>query len=175
MTEDANANPYAAPSSAQQHSYGAFSLLDAVRLALAILGMSLLTLTIFGSLAWDGTISIFPLQDQAHFISLMTSVGLAVCAFLSQIVGRLTRFRYGYGVSFTVMVATAIAYLFWVSWPIAIYYTYFDLSNVFAVYTSIAFVPALIVSIPLIHARAGLIAFASFATLGVLVLYATLR
>lgn len=173
MTEHANANPYAAPSSVQQHSHGAFSLLDAVRLALAVLGMSLLTLTIFGSLAWNGTISIFPLQDQAHLISLMTSVGLAVCALLSQIVARVTRFRYGYGASFTIIVATAIAYFFWASWPIAIYYTYFDLSNVVAVYTGMAFVPALIVSIPLIRARAGLIALASFAALGVLVLYVT--
>lgn len=175
MTEHANANPYAAPISVHRHSNGILSLLDAVRLALAILGISLLTLTIFGSLAWDGTFPIFPLQDQAHLISLMTSVGLAVCSLLSQAVGRLTRFRYGYGATFTVIVATAIAYLFWASWPIAIYYNYFDLSNVFALYTTIAFGPALILSIPVIRARAGLIASASFATLGVLVLYVTLR
>lgn len=175
MTEHANANPYAAPNSVQQHSHGAFSLLDAVRLALAILGMSLLTLTIFGSLAWNGTISIFPLQDQAHLISLMTSAGLAVCACLSQIVGRMMRFRYGSVATFTIVVATAIAYFFWASWPIAIYYNYFDLSNVFALYTSIAFGPALIVSAPVIRGKAGLIALGSFATLGALVLYVALR
>lgn len=158
-----------------RHSIGSFSLLDAVRLALAILGIPLLTLTVFGSLAWNGTIAIFALQDQAHLISLMTSAGLAVCAFLSQIVGQMARFRYGYVATFTIVVATAIAYFFWASWPIAIYYKYFDLSNVFALYTSIAFGPALIVSISVIRARAGSIALASFATLGALVLYVTFR
>ena len=175
MTEHANANPYAAPISVHRHSNGILSLLDAVRLALAILGISLLTLTIFGSLAWDGTFSIFPLQDQAHLISLMTSVGLAVCSLLSQAVGRLTRFRYGYVAAFTIIVSTAIACFFWASWPIAIYYSYIDLSKVFSVYTGIAFGPALIVSILAIRARAGLIALAAFATLGVFVLYVMLR
>ncbi len=85
------------------------------------------------------------------------------------------RFRYGYGATFTIVVATAIVYFFWASWPIAIYYNHFDLSNVFALYTSIAFGPALIVSTPVIRARAGLIVMASFATLGVLVLYVTYR
>jgi hypothetical protein len=151
------------------------SLLDAVRLAFAILGISLLTLTIFGSLAWDGTFSIFPLHDQAHLISLITSVALAACSLLSQAVGRLMRFRYGYDAAFTIIVATAIAYFFWASWPIAIYYSYIDLSKVFAVYTSIAFGPALIVAIPVIRARAGLIALASFATLALLGLYVMLR
>src|SRR5690606_26976085 len=97
IMEHANANPYAAPSSVQRESFVAFSLLDGGRLAFATLGISLLTLTVFGSLAWNGTISIFPLQDQAHWISLMTSAGLAVCAWLSQIIGRMMRVRYGYG------------------------------------------------------------------------------
>lgn len=175
MTKDANANPYAAPSTVPRPSIGTFSFLDAGRHALATLGISLLTLTVFGSLAWNGTISIFPLHDQAHLITLMTSAGLAVCACLSQILGRMIRFRYGSGAIFTIVVATAVAYLFWTSWPIAIYYNYFDLSNVFAIYTGIAFVPALIVSAPVIRARAGLIALASFATLGTLVLYVGLR
>ena len=175
MNEHANANPYAAPISVHRHSNGILSLLDAVRLALGILGISLLTLTVFGSLAWNGTISIFPLHDQAHLISLMISAGLALCAFLSQIVGQMTRFRYGYVATFTIVVATAIAYFLWASLPIAIYSNYFDLSNVFALYTSIAFGPALIVSIPVIRASAGLITLTSFATLGLLVLYVTFR
>jgi hypothetical protein len=175
MTEHANANPYAAPSSVPQHPFGPFPLLDAGRLALATLGISLLTLTVFGSLAWNGTVSIYPLHDQAHLITLVTSTGLAVCACLSQILGRMIRLRHRSGAIFTIVVATAIAYLFWTSWPIAIYYNYFDLSNIFALYTSIAFVPALIVSTPIMRARAGSIAFASFATLGTLVLYVALR
>jgi len=175
MTEPANTNPYAAPNAVPRRPFGPFSLLEVGRLALATLGISLLTLTVFGSLAWNGTISIFPLDDQAHLIALTTSAGLAVCACLSQILGRLTRFTYGYGAIFTIAVGTTIAYLFWTSWPIAIYYNHFDLSNVFAIYTSIAFVPALIVSTPVFRARAGLIAFASFATLGILTLYVTLR
>ncbi|MGV3483764.1 MAG: hypothetical protein ACO1RT_05045 [Planctomycetaceae bacterium] len=173
MTKDANANPYAAPSSVPRQSVGAFSLVHAGRIGLATLGISLLTLTVFGSLVWDGTISIFPLQDQAHLISLMTSAGLAISACLSQMVGPIVWFRYGCGATFTVVVATAIAYFFWTSWPIAIYYNHFDLSNVFALYTSIAFGPALIVSTPVAQARAGWIALASFAALGALVLYVT--
>jgi hypothetical protein len=175
MTTHTNPNPYAAPISVHRHSYGGLSLLDAFRLAFATLGISLLTLTIFGSFAWYGTFSIFPLQDQAHLISLMTSAGLAVCSLLSQSVGRLMRFRYGYGAAFTLIAATAIAYFFWASWPIAFYYSYIDLSKVFAFYTSIAFGPALIVSLPVIRARGGLIALVSFATLGVLVLYVIFR
>ena len=175
MTKDANSNPYAAPSRLPRHSVGAFSLLDAARIALAIFGISLLTLTIFGSLAWNGAFSIFPLQDQSHLISLMISAGLAVCAFLSRIVGQMMQHRYGYGATFTVVVATAIVYLFWESWPIAIFFTYFDLSNVFALYTSIAFGPALIVSIPAVRVRAGLITLISFATLGLPALYVTFR
>jgi hypothetical protein len=175
MNELANVNPYAAPSTVQRRPFGAFSLLDAGRLVLATFGISLLTLTVFGSFAWDGTISIFPLQDQAHLISLMTSAGLAVCACLSQIAGRVLRFRHGYGATFTIVVVTAIAFFFWTSWPIAIYHHYMDLSNVFALYTSIAFGPAFIISIPVIRARAGIIALASFATLGALALYVTLR
>ena len=175
MTEHANGNPYAAPSPVLQPSVRTFSLLDAGRHALATLGISLLTLTVFGSLAWNGTVSVFPLHDQAHLITLMTSGGLAVCACLSQILGRMMRFRYGSGAIFTIAVATAVAYLFWTSWPIAIYYTYFDLSNVFAIYTSIAFVPALIVSASVIRARAGSIALVSFTALGMLVLYVELR
>ncbi|MFO0916206.1 MAG: hypothetical protein U0795_24825 [Pirellulales bacterium] len=175
MSEHANVNPYAAPSFLPQHSVGAFLLVDAARLALAIFGISLLTLTVFGSLAWNGTISIFPLQDQSHLISLTISAGLAVCAFLSRIVAQMMQYRYGYGATFTIVVATAIVYFFWASWPIAVFSNYFDLSNVFALYTSIAFGPALIVSIPVIRARAGLITLTSFATLGLLVLYVTFR
>jgi len=100
MTEHANVNPDAAPRFLHWYSIGSFSLLDTARLALALFGTSLLTLTALGSLAWNGTISIFPLQDQAHLLSLMTSAGLAICALLSQIVGQMTRFRSGYMATF---------------------------------------------------------------------------
>lgn len=175
MTEHPNVNPYAAMSFLPRHSVGTFSMVDAARLALAIFGISLLTLTVFGSLAWNGTISIFSLQDQAHWISLMISAGLAACAFLSRIIGQMIQYRYAYGAAFTIFVATAIVYFFFASLPIAIFSNYFDLSNVFALYTSIAFGPALIVSIPAIRTRGGLITLTSFATLGLLVLYVMFR
>ena len=174
MTEHVTANPYASPGTVTQHAPVRLSLLDLGRLALATLGISLLTLTVFGSLVWDGTISIFPLHDQAHLISLMTSVGLAISASLSQIIGQMTKLRYGSTLIFATVASTAIAYFAWASWPVAIYYTYFDLSNVFALYTAIALAPALIVAAPVARERTGWIACASFVILGALVLYVVL-
>jgi hypothetical protein len=168
-------NPYTAPSPVPQEPTGVPSLLDALWLPLATLGVSMLTCTVFGSLVWDGTISILPLRDRAHLITLVVSVGLAVGACLSQIAERVSRSRYASTATYSIVVATSIAYFCWTSWPIASYYVYIDLSKVFAVYTGIAFVPTLVLFAAVFRARAAWISLGAFVALGILALYVGLQ
>ena len=149
--------------------------LDASKLALATLGISLLTFTLFGSLAWHGTLSLFAMNDQVHLISLATSLGLAACAFLSKLFDRFTGLRHGYCALFSLFVVGVVAYLLTASWPIAICFYYIDLSRVFAIYAVIAFVPSLIATAPTLQPRAGQIASTSFGILSALVLFVALR
>ena len=149
--------------------------LDASKPALATLGISLLSLTLFGSLAWHGTLSLFAMNDQAHLISLATSSGLAACAFLSKLFERFTGLRYGHCALFSLFVAGIVAYLLSAPWPIAICFYYIDLSKVLAIYAVIAFVPSLIASTPTIQPRVGKIALTSFGILGAIALYVALR
>ena len=149
--------------------------LDASKLALATLGISLLSLTLLGSLAWHGTLSLFAMNDQAHLISLATSSGLAACAFLSMLFERFTGLRYGHCALFSLFVAGIVAYLLSAPWPIAICFYYIDLSKVLAIYAVIAFVPSLIASAPTLQPRVGQVALTSFGILGAIVLYVALR
>lgn len=151
------------------------TFLDASKLALATLGISLLSLTLFGSLAWHGTLSLFAMNDQAHLISLATSSGLAACAFLSKLFERFTGLRHGHCALFSLFVAGIVSYLLSTPWPIAICFYYIDLSKVLAIYAVIAFVPSLIASAPTLQPRAGQVALTSFGILSALVLYLALR
>jgi hypothetical protein len=151
------------------------TFLDASKLALATLGISLLSLTLFGSLAWHGTLSLFAMNDQAHLISLAASSGLAACAFLSKLFERFTGLRHGHCALFSIFVAAIVTWLLSTPWPIAIFSYYIDLSKVLAIYAVIAFVPSLIASAPTLQPRAGQIALTSFGILSALVLYITLR
>lgn len=149
--------------------------LDASKLALATLGISLLSLTVFGSLAWHGTLSLFAINDRAHLISLATSSGLAACAFLSKLFERFTGLRHGHCALFSIFVAGIVAYLLSAPWPIAICFNYIDLSKVLAIYAVIAFLPSLIAFAPTFQPRAGQIALTSFGILSAVVLYVALR
>jgi hypothetical protein len=149
--------------------------LDASKLALATLGISLLSLTLYGSLAWHGTLSLFAMNDQVHLISLATSSGLAACVFVSKLFERFIGLRHGYCALFSLFVAGVVAYLLTAPCPIAICFYYIDLSRVFAIYAVIAFVPSLIATAPTLQPRAGQIASTSFGILSALVLYVALR
>lgn len=149
--------------------------LDASKLALATLGISLLSLTLFGSLAWHGALSLFAMNDQAHLISLVTSSGLAACAFVSKLFERFIGLRHGHCALFSLFVAGIVSYLLSAPWPIAICFYYIDLSKVLAIYAVMAFVPSLIATAPTLQPRAGQIASTSFRILGALVLFVALR
>ncbi len=173
MTEHETATPYAPPATVTCHAAVPSWLLEIGWLASATLGLSLLTLTIFGSFAFNHReIVIFSFNDQAHLISLTTSVGLALCACLSQIAEKIIRWRHGGTLVFALIAASAISYLAWTSWP---YLLFFDLSNILACYTAIALGPALVISAPVGRRHTRWVASVSFAMLGALALYVVFR
>jgi hypothetical protein len=111
-----------------------------------VFGASFATLSLLSSAVWDGTITVYEFQNQTHFFTASISLGLATTSALCLYASFLfSRPHLRVSLLFAIA-AIAIGWLLLAEWPIAVYYIYFDLSNLLAIYIAIGLVPTLLLA-----------------------------
>ncbi|XZE19921.1 hypothetical protein SH449x_005251 [Pirellulaceae bacterium SH449] len=176
MTHDITLIPYTAPTILESDLRSRLPNLQLVRLGFSTFFTSLFVIVLLQSFVWQGHFRLYSLHDQAHFMALIVSAGLAIASCVSHVITRKHSFRYSPTILVALLGITAIGVLTFWSWPIMIPPSMFiDLSKVFAVYTAIGLIPALLVSLPQMVTRAGWTATASLAAVAILALFASMQ
>jgi len=177
-----HANPYQPPVGPYQPPVGEQLSSRHKRLLAAYLwllvmtfGGSMATLSLFASTAWDGSVTIYDLQNQIHLFAAAISLGLAIasglCTYASLLISR-PHLR----VTLLALVGViAIGLLFLVDWPVSSFFTYFDLANVLAFYVTLGLVPSILIATVPPSKRKYWHAVIPYATLAIMVAYVTNR
>ncbi|XZE18998.1 hypothetical protein SH449x_004307 [Pirellulaceae bacterium SH449] len=174
MMHDTTLNPSTAPIIFKSGVQSRLPNSQLFRLGLSTLSTSLFVIVLLQSFVWQGHFRLYSLHDKAHLIALIVSAGLAIAACLSHFITRKFSFRYSANILTALLGITAIGVLTFWSWPIMIPPSMFiDLSKVFAIYTAIGLIPALVVSSPRMLTRAGWAAIASLTAVAILALFAS--
>ena len=138
-------------------------------------GVALVALSLFASTAWDGTVAIRNLNDESHFFDVVISLGLAIvsaaCTFASLALSR-PHLRY----TLLVLVGViSISVLFYLDWPVALYYVYFDAANLFGCYVAIGLIPSVLAALIPIRKRKGWHLVVPYLALAAMALYVLIR
>ncbi len=138
-------------------------------------GASMVELSLFASVPWDGTITLYDIPDRSHILSALISFGLAIASGVS-LYASLSMSQPHLRVTLLAAIGlVAIGFLCCADWPIAAYYVYFDLANVLAVYIAMGLMPSLLIALVPLRKRKFWHAFVPYATLTVMAIYVALR
>ena len=133
------------------------------------------TLSLLASAAWDGTITIYDFHNQSHIFAAAVSLGLAIASGLCLYVSfSLSRPHLGAAL-LAVLGLIAIGLLFVADWPVAVYYVYFDIAKLLAIYIAIGLVPSLLVALFPPRNRKYWHATIPYAILAMMAVYVTVR
>ena len=110
-------------------------------------GVSMATLSLFASAAWDGTVTVRNLRDLSHIHTAMISLGLAMASGLCLYASFTLSSPHLRVTLLAVLGLIAVGLLFFADWPVAVYYVYFDMANLLAIYVAIGLVPSLLIAL----------------------------
>jgi hypothetical protein len=114
--------------------------------AVTVFGTSFATLSLLSAAVWDGTITVYEFGHQSHIFTAAISLGLATVSALC-LYASLSFSRPHLRVSLLLVIsAVVIGLLLLAEWPIAVYYVYFDLSNLIAIHVATGLVPTLLLA-----------------------------
>jgi len=169
-------NPYEAPVRDELPAYGERGRLQAcLWTIITTFGASMAVLSLFGSTVWDGSLKIYDIKDQFYVYTASISLALAIlsgtCLYFS-----LTLTQPHLRVTLLAMVAAVgIGTLIFVEWPVAIYFSYFDLSNLLAGYVAIGVLPTLMIALAPLRLRKWWYAVIPYAIILIIVIYVLIR